>query len=69
MSPAATMEAVVVAHQGGWDEILLVLLPVAIFVSLLSVAHRRASGHPTGDEVDGTPGPPRNHPGEPPAGL
>lgn len=31
------------AHQGGWDEILLVLLPIAIFAWLLSVANRRAN--------------------------
>ncbi|MGV3760317.1 MAG: hypothetical protein ACO1PW_12390 [Actinomycetota bacterium] len=31
------------AHQGGWDEILLVLLPIAIFAGLLAVANRRAN--------------------------
>jgi hypothetical protein len=30
------------AHQGGWDEILLVLVPVGFIVFLLSVANRRA---------------------------
>jgi hypothetical protein len=32
----------VLAHQGGWDEILLVVTPVAVFFGLLLVARRRA---------------------------
>ena len=32
----------VVAHQGGWDEILLVAGPVVVFAVLLLVAKRRA---------------------------
>ena len=31
----------VVAHQGGWDEILLVIAPVAVIGALLAVAKRR----------------------------
>ena len=31
------------AHQGGWDEILLVLAPVALFAFLLFVANKRAA--------------------------
>ncbi|HKE76355.1 MAG TPA: hypothetical protein VKB57_22245 [Acidimicrobiales bacterium] len=34
----------VLAHQGGWDEMLMVLLPIVIFAVLLIVANRRA-GH------------------------
>jgi hypothetical protein len=30
------------AHQGGWDEILLVAGPLVIFGGLLAVARRRA---------------------------
>jgi hypothetical protein len=30
------------AHQGGWDEILLVLVPVSLFAVLLYVANKRA---------------------------
>ena len=30
------------AHQGGWDEILMVAGPVAVFAFLLSVARKRA---------------------------
>lgn len=32
----------VLAHQGGWDEMLLVAVPIAIFVILLRVANTRA---------------------------
>jgi hypothetical protein len=31
------------AHQGGWDEILMVLVPIALFAVLLVIANRRAS--------------------------
>ena len=37
------MTAVVLGHQGGWDEILLVLLPIALFAGLLGLANRRAT--------------------------
>lgn len=33
----------VLAHQGGWDEVLFVLLPIALFAGLLAIANRRAS--------------------------
>jgi hypothetical protein len=35
--------AAVLAHQGGWDEILLVLTPMSLFAVLLYVANRRAT--------------------------
>lgn len=31
----------VLAHQGGWDEILFVLAPLAVFALLLVMARRR----------------------------
>lgn len=31
------------AHQGGWDEILLVAAPLALLAGLLFLANRRAS--------------------------
>lgn len=34
--------ALVLAHQGGWDELLLVAVPLALIGSLLWVANRRA---------------------------
>jgi hypothetical protein len=51
----------VFAHQGGWDEILFVVVPIAIFAGLLAVANRRASrieGQRTqgGSERDGGDG-------------
>jgi hypothetical protein len=33
----------VLAHQGGWDEILLVLTPIALFAGLLWLANTRAN--------------------------
>ncbi|MFZ9481280.1 MAG: hypothetical protein ACO3AV_00180 [Ilumatobacteraceae bacterium] len=33
--------AALVAHQGGWDEILLVLGPIAVIALLLRLAKRR----------------------------
>ncbi len=35
------MTAAVLAHQGGWDEILLVLGPILIVGALLHLAKRR----------------------------
>jgi hypothetical protein len=40
--PEAVM-APLLAHQGGWDEILFVAVPIVIFGSLLAIANRRAS--------------------------
>jgi cyanate permease len=42
LTALATLEPVVLAHQGGWDEMLLVLAPVAVFASVLWLANRRA---------------------------
>ena len=33
----------VLAHQGGWDEILFVLVPIGVFAGLLAVANKRAA--------------------------
>jgi hypothetical protein len=40
------------AHQGGWDEFLMVAVPVIVFALLLRVANRRADkmGEPTEHE-------------------
>ena len=35
--------AELVAHQGGWDEILLVAVPLAAFAAVLFLANRRAN--------------------------
>jgi hypothetical protein len=33
--------ALLMAHQGGWDEALFVAIPIAVFAALLAVANRR----------------------------
>lgn len=33
----------VLAHQGGWDEMLLIAAPIVIFVVLLRIANARAA--------------------------
>lgn len=33
----------VLAHQGGWDELIFVLLPIGLFAGLLAIANRRAT--------------------------
>ncbi len=38
------MKEAILGHQGGWDEALLVLVPIAVFVGLLSLAYKRAKG-------------------------
>jgi hypothetical protein len=42
---------VVIAHQGGWDEILLVALPVGLFAALLFVANRKAQSQLDAEEA------------------
>ena len=37
------MMGLMLAHQGGWDEILLVLTPIALFAGLLWLANTRAN--------------------------
>lgn len=32
----------ILAHQGGWDEALMVAVPIAVFALLLRLANRRA---------------------------
>lgn len=39
---AAHASAAVLAHQGGWDEIVLVAGPLLVFAGLLWVAKKRA---------------------------
>lgn len=39
---AAVSVVDLLAHQGGWDEIALVVVPIALFAALLYVANRRA---------------------------
>ena len=39
---AASLPYPVLAHQGGWDEILFVVAPMAVFGGLLWMANKRA---------------------------
>jgi hypothetical protein len=51
---------VVFAHQGGWDEILMVAAPVALFAGLLWMANRRADAEVTDrDTAEDDPAEPR----------
>jgi hypothetical protein len=34
--------AMVLAHQGGWDELLFVAIPLGLFAFLLFIANRKA---------------------------
>jgi hypothetical protein len=43
------------AHQGGWDEALMVIVPVAVFGALLYVANKRAAR--LTEDGDGTTSP------------
>jgi hypothetical protein len=44
--------AVVLAHQGGWDEMLFVAVPLGLFAVLLFVANRKAQAN-LDDEEEG----------------
>lgn len=39
---AVPLHASVLAHEGGWDEILFVLAPLLVFAGLLALARKRA---------------------------
>jgi hypothetical protein len=44
--------AMVFAHQGGWDEMLFVALPLGLFAFLLFIANRKAQAQLDDDEID-----------------
>jgi hypothetical protein len=46
MRSIVRLAGVIYGHQGGWDEVLLVLVPIAVMVALLAVAKRRAERSP-----------------------
>ena len=62
--------AVLLAHQGGWDETLMVLAPVVLVAALLHRANRRAKHQLARQAQAGNAGPPAGpaHPAGPPAG-
>ena len=57
-----TRALALLAHQGGWDEILLVLTPISLFAALLWLANRRANAElrrrAAGDDDADVDGPP-----------
>ena len=38
------------AHQGGWDEVLLVGVPIVLIIGLLAVAKRRVDAQAATDD-------------------
>lgn len=40
----------VLAHQGGWDELLFVALPLGLFAFLLFIANRKAQAQLDAEE-------------------
>ena len=44
-----TSQAAVLAHQGGWDELLLVFAPIVVIVVLLAIVKRRVDRLPPPD--------------------
>ena len=52
---AAGIPAALIAHQGGWDEILLVAAPIAVVVGLLALARRRVTRAEAGRRDSPTP--------------
>jgi hypothetical protein len=45
LAEAVVAAPVVLAHQGGWDEMLLVAGPIGLFAWILHVANKRADAH------------------------
>ena len=44
-----------VAHQGGWDEMLLVAVPILLFYGILRLAKRRADRLESHDPANTSP--------------
>ena len=49
-STGRTIWVVVLGHQGGWDEILMVALPLGLFAFLLYIANRKAQAQLEAEE-------------------
>lgn len=43
---------IVLAHQGGWDEMLFVALPIGLFAFLLYLANRKAQAQLDAEDRD-----------------
>jgi hypothetical protein len=44
----------VLAHQGGWDEMIMVAVPIAVFAVLLWIANRRAAAAIADEDEEST---------------
>ncbi len=49
------MISVILGHQGGWDEALMVLVPIGLFVGLLLLANKRAKAIQAKRREDASP--------------
>jgi hypothetical protein len=59
--------SLVLAHQGGWDELLMVLTPIAVFALLLKLANSRAKAAQAARAAQRNPAsPPGEEPDTPP---
>lgn len=48
----APLLAALLAHQDGWDELLMVLTPIVIFAGMLFMANKRAAAKVAADAAD-----------------
>ncbi len=46
------LSVALLAHQGGWDEMLMVAAPIALFYGILRIAKRRADSLPDSGSLD-----------------
>jgi hypothetical protein len=58
------MAAMLLAHQGGWDEILFALTPLVVVAGLLRLANRRANAAQAARSSANTPSGPGDAPPE-----
>lgn len=54
MSASFPPSLALVAHQGGWDEILLVAGPIVVIIAVLAVAKRRVDASFEQEPTDAT---------------
>jgi hypothetical protein len=50
MAGSSVRVALVIAHQGGWDEMMLVAGPIVVIIALLALVKRRVE-HSAGQAV------------------
>lgn len=54
--PSIICSTALIAHQGGWDEILLVGVPILLIIGLLAVAKRRVDAQVAARQHDADAG-------------